>query len=169
MFHLNNAPVQKSMVAMAFVRDCGFELVDHPRYHPDLGPSDYFLFPKWKKTLGWEAVSDRWWGHISTVLLKNLLRIMIKTITRESQHCNTGGRSVWAAWETIVNFCDFVFCDEMNAFCQVCELYVTNKNNNSNTQFTKKFHSKVFYSWIFQKCHVQNYSYPRFTESNVYL
>ena len=49
MFHLNNAPVQKSMVAMAFVRDCGFELVDHPRYHPDLGPSDYFLFPKMKK------------------------------------------------------------------------------------------------------------------------
>ena len=32
----------------------GFELIDHPPYSPDLAPSDYFLFPNMKKTLGWE-------------------------------------------------------------------------------------------------------------------
>ena len=30
---------------MAAVHDCGFELVDHPPYAPDMAPSDYFLFP----------------------------------------------------------------------------------------------------------------------------
>ena len=34
---------------MAAVRDCGFELVDHPPYSPDLAPSDYFLFPNMQK------------------------------------------------------------------------------------------------------------------------
>ena len=34
---------------MAVVGDFGFELVDHPPYSPDLAPSDYFLFPAWKK------------------------------------------------------------------------------------------------------------------------
>ena len=34
-----------SMVAVAAVRDCGFELIDHPPYSPDLAPSDYLLTP----------------------------------------------------------------------------------------------------------------------------
>ena len=40
----------KTVNAMAAVRDCGFELVDHRPYSPDLTPSDYFLFPPHKKT-----------------------------------------------------------------------------------------------------------------------
>ena len=44
---------------MAAVRDCGFELVDHPLYCPNLAPIHYFLFPNMKKTLDWEAVLDR--------------------------------------------------------------------------------------------------------------
>ena len=37
---------------MAAVCDCGFELVDHPPYSPDLAPSDYFAVPQhWKKHL----------------------------------------------------------------------------------------------------------------------
>ena len=48
--------------------------------------------------------------------------------------------------------------------------YVTNKwENNNNTQLKKFFISGVFYSRIFKKCHVQNYSYHRFTESIVFL
>ena len=59
LFHQDNAPAHKPVVAMAAVHDCGFELVDHPPYSPDLAPSGYFPFPNMKKTLGWEAVSDR--------------------------------------------------------------------------------------------------------------
>uniref|UniRef100_A0A3Q0RHJ7 Mos1 transposase HTH domain-containing protein n=1 Tax=Amphilophus citrinellus TaxID=61819 RepID=A0A3Q0RHJ7_AMPCI len=51
LFHQDNAPVHKSMVSVAAVCDCGFELVDHPPYSPDLAPSDYFLFPNMKKHL----------------------------------------------------------------------------------------------------------------------
>ena len=36
---------------MAAVHDCGFELVDHPSYSPDLAPSNHFLFPNIKKQL----------------------------------------------------------------------------------------------------------------------
>ena len=58
LFHQDNAPAHKSVVAIAAVSDCGFELVDHPPYSPDLALSDYFLFTT-LKTHGWEAKSDR--------------------------------------------------------------------------------------------------------------
>ena len=51
LFHQVNALAHKSVVAMAAVHDCGFTLVDHPPYSPDLAPSDYFLFPNMKKHL----------------------------------------------------------------------------------------------------------------------
>ena len=43
-----NAPVHKTVVAMAAVLDWGFELVDDPPYYPDLARSDHFLFPNMK-------------------------------------------------------------------------------------------------------------------------
>ena len=46
LFHQDNAPAHKSVVAMAAVRDCVFE----PPYSPDLAPSDYFLFPNMNET-----------------------------------------------------------------------------------------------------------------------
>jgi len=36
---------------MSAIRDCGFELVDHPHYSPDLAPSDYYLFLNMKKIM----------------------------------------------------------------------------------------------------------------------
>ncbi|CAI9733412.1 Hypothetical predicted protein [Octopus vulgaris] len=51
LFHQDDAPVHKSLVSMAVVRDCGFEVVDHPPCSPDLAPSDYYLFPNMKKHL----------------------------------------------------------------------------------------------------------------------
>ena len=50
LLHQDNAPAYKSLVAMPAVHDCGFELIDHPPYFPDLAPSDYFLLPNLKKT-----------------------------------------------------------------------------------------------------------------------
>ena len=54
LLHQDNAPAHKYLVAMSAVHDCGFELIDHPSYSPDLAPSDYFLFPKLKKHLAWK-------------------------------------------------------------------------------------------------------------------
>ena len=47
----DNAPVHKSRVAQASIRECGFEQLNHPPYSPDLAPSDYFLFRQMKSAL----------------------------------------------------------------------------------------------------------------------
>ena len=51
LFHEDNAPAHTSMVAMAIIHDCKFELVHHPSYLPDLGPSNFHLFPQMEKAL----------------------------------------------------------------------------------------------------------------------
>ena len=45
LFHQDNAPAYKPVVAMFTVNDCDFELIDHLPYFLDLALSDYFLFP----------------------------------------------------------------------------------------------------------------------------
>lgn len=47
----DNAPAHKSRVAMKAAVDCGYELLPHPPYSPDLAPSDFHLFPNMKKFL----------------------------------------------------------------------------------------------------------------------
>ena len=51
LFHQDNAPVHKSVIAMAAIHDCGFKLIEHPPYSPDLAPSDCHLFPKLKTAI----------------------------------------------------------------------------------------------------------------------
>jgi [histone H3]-lysine36 N-dimethyltransferase SETMAR len=52
LFHHDNAPPHRSMVAVAKLHELGFQLVPHPPYSPDLAPSDFFLFPNLKNWLG---------------------------------------------------------------------------------------------------------------------
>jgi len=47
-FHHDNAPDHKSVLAMGKLRDLHYELLEHPPYSPDLAPSDFYLFPKLK-------------------------------------------------------------------------------------------------------------------------
>ena len=49
LFHQDIAPVHKPVIAMAAIHDCGFKLIEHPPYSPDLAPSDFHLFPKLKQ------------------------------------------------------------------------------------------------------------------------
>ena len=98
---LDNAPAHKSVVAMAAVRDCSFELVDHPPYSPDLAPSDYFLFPNMEK--------NTWLGSSVGPMMRSYLQLrtfsrirMRASILQESKRCNTDGRSVWTAGETML-------------------------------------------------------------------
>lgn len=50
-FHHDNAPAHTSAVAMSAIQSCGFEILPHPPYSPDLAPSDFHLFPKMKLEL----------------------------------------------------------------------------------------------------------------------
>ena len=47
----DNAPTQTSQVAMTAATECGFEILPHPPYSPDMALSDFCLFPKLKSHL----------------------------------------------------------------------------------------------------------------------
>ena len=38
LFHQYNPPAHTSVIAMAAINDCGFDLIQHPPYSPDLAP-----------------------------------------------------------------------------------------------------------------------------------
>jgi len=44
LLHHDNAPAHTSAVAMTAIRECGFELLNHPPYSSDLAPSDFCVF-----------------------------------------------------------------------------------------------------------------------------
>jgi histone-lysine N-methyltransferase SETMAR len=51
LFLHDNAPAHTSHVAMAAATDCGFDILPHPPYSPDLATSNFYLFPKLKTKL----------------------------------------------------------------------------------------------------------------------
>ena len=54
----DNAPVHTARVSQDAIKECGFEMIPHPPYSPDLAPSDFFLFPQLKKHLRGTRFSD---------------------------------------------------------------------------------------------------------------
>ena len=46
-----NAPAHMSQVAMTTATECGFEILPHHPYSPDMATSDFYLFPKLKSHL----------------------------------------------------------------------------------------------------------------------
>jgi histone-lysine N-methyltransferase SETMAR len=42
-FHQDNAPAHKSVLALGKLRDLHYELLEHPPYSPNLAPSDFYL------------------------------------------------------------------------------------------------------------------------------
>ena len=50
-FHDDNASSHISNIAQPKKDELGFESLPHPRYSPDLAPSDYYLFPNLKRWL----------------------------------------------------------------------------------------------------------------------
>ena len=45
-FQLDNAPVHNSILVTVYLTKIGIKTVPHPPYSPDLGPCDFWLFPK---------------------------------------------------------------------------------------------------------------------------
>lgn len=54
----DNAPAHTSDIASTAAEECGFALMPHPPYSPDLAPSDYYLFPNLKRHLKGERYDD---------------------------------------------------------------------------------------------------------------
>ena len=47
----DNAPAHTSQVVMTAATECGFEILPHLPYFPDMVPYDFYLFPKLKSNL----------------------------------------------------------------------------------------------------------------------
>ena len=47
----DNALAHTSQVAMTAATECGFKILPHSPYSPDMAPSDFYLFPKLKSHL----------------------------------------------------------------------------------------------------------------------
>jgi histone-lysine N-methyltransferase SETMAR len=57
-FHQDNAPTHKSVLAMGKLRDLHYELLKDSLYSPDLAPSDFCLFPELKLFLDGQRFSS---------------------------------------------------------------------------------------------------------------
>ena len=47
----DNAPAHRARQAVETADQCGYEILPHPPYSPDLAPPDFCLFPNLKKSL----------------------------------------------------------------------------------------------------------------------
>uniref|UniRef100_A0A3Q1F823 Tc1-like transposase DDE domain-containing protein n=1 Tax=Acanthochromis polyacanthus TaxID=80966 RepID=A0A3Q1F823_9TELE len=83
----DNAPVHNSHVARSEARACGYEILPHPPYSPDLAPSDFHLFPAMKLFLKGKCFPDdaalisevtSWLEDQPGVFYKNSLQSCIK-------------------------------------------------------------------------------------------
>jgi histone-lysine N-methyltransferase SETMAR len=54
----DNAPPHTSHFSTSAIYECGFEILQHPPYSPDLAPSDFHLFANLKKALGGSRFLD---------------------------------------------------------------------------------------------------------------
>jgi len=55
----DNAAAHTAGVATSVAAECGYKLLPHPPYSPDLAPSDFYLFPLLKEHLcGRQYASD---------------------------------------------------------------------------------------------------------------
>ena len=64
------APAHTSAVAMAAIRECGFELFSQQSYSPDLAPSDYHVFRSLKDSLRGQSFGcdEDWRGHPAIIV-----------------------------------------------------------------------------------------------------
>ena len=95
LFHQDNAPTRKSVVAMAAVRDWGFELVDHPPYSPDLAPSDYYLLPQHEK--------NTWLGSSIRPMMRSYLQLRTFFVDQAESFYTTGMQALQHRWKKCVD------------------------------------------------------------------
>ena len=81
----DNSPAHRSMIAVHTSMKCGFKILPHPPYSPDLAPSDFFLFPSLKKHLKGQrfhnnedviSVVEEWFeSHPKSYYTQGLLKV----------------------------------------------------------------------------------------------
>ena len=99
LFHQDNAPTHKSVVAVAAVHDCGFQLVDYPPHSADW--HHLFSVPQYNKNPWLESSIGPMMR--SYLQLRTFSRIRMRaSIPGGFNRCNTDGRNVWTTRETML-------------------------------------------------------------------
>jgi len=89
----DNAPAHSSQAAVMEARQCGYEILPHPPYSPDLAPSDFFLFPQMKTPLRGRRFDDT----------DEVIEEVEQWFSTQSEDFYNGGmRSVKQRWEKCV-------------------------------------------------------------------
>ena len=86
-FHWDNAPVHTANVVKEFLAKKNIKLLSHPPYSPDLAPADYFLFPKLKKelagnTMTQEEFKKEWEGVLRGVSKDEFAKAFVRWFER---------------------------------------------------------------------------------------
>jgi len=92
LLHHDNAPVYTSHAAVATIHVCGFKLLPHPPYSPDLAPSDFHLFKHLNDSLRGRVFEDD-----EAVIMavnewiveqdKNLFLVGVRTLEQRWESC----------------------------------------------------------------------------------
>ena len=72
--HQDNAPVHNSILVTDLLTNMDIKTVPHPPYSPDLGPCDFWLFPKLRGC------------RYETIETKEAVTKVIDTVTQENFH-----------------------------------------------------------------------------------
>ena len=74
-FHKDNAPVHNSVLVIDYLTKMGIKTVPQPPYSPDLGPCDFWLFPK-LRSCRYETIEE----------MKEAVTKVIDMLTQEDFH-----------------------------------------------------------------------------------
>ena len=74
-FHQDNAPVHNSILVTDYLTKMGINTVSQPPYSPDVGPCDFWLFPK-LRGYRYETIEE----------MKEAVTTVINTLTQEYFH-----------------------------------------------------------------------------------
>ncbi|XP_076069212.1 histone-lysine N-methyltransferase SETMAR-like [Oratosquilla oratoria] len=86
----DNAPAHSSQAAVVETRRCGYDILPHPPYSPDLAPSDFFLFPEMKNPLRGRLFGDT----------DDVIQVVEQWFSTQSEGSYNGGlRKVKKRWE----------------------------------------------------------------------
>jgi len=111
----DNAPAHTSAVATSAAAECGYELLPHPPYSPDLAPSRLLFVPSAERTLEWHTFQVT---MTSLCMWKSLFRGKMNSSTRLIyKSCRNDGTSslklAEIMWKnklvTDVVFCFFIW------------------------------------------------------------
>ena len=136
-FHLDNAPVDNSILVTDYLTKMGIKTVRHPPYSPDLAPCDFWLFLKLKEKL-------RGCRYKTIEEMKEAVTKVIDTLTKEYFH---------GAFQKLLERLQQVHCSRRRLLRRGLEFHVCTINKSAHKKKVwKLIVFSLYLSKIIQLC-----------------